>query len=459
MLTALLVGAVVSATMPGSTRAGGLQVNYGSASFNAGASPAAAKIGDLDGDGLNDIVVVNTDGSLQLFFNLGGASFERVSLGAQWPAANTLDVAIGDLNGDGRNDIAVAFSTSTGAVSVLLNQGARAFSAPVNYATCSYSSGVAIGDMDRDGDNDLADVSQCDSSSVLLNNGHGGFTLGGSYGSGFDSRSVTLADFNGDGFKDIAYVNKGINVDGSVTVLFNNGNGMFGGSMWLYAGDLPDDLTVGDFDGDGTTDIAIANSYYSQVLVLFNDRQGTFTTGYSELSAGDTPTSIACADFNGDGRLDYAVASRTTNSLSVFLNQGNYGFAAAGAFYILQSPVDLETGDLDGDSLPDLVAVNQGSGTITAFFSAGGSPPPPPPAPITLTLSTRTTSRAKLVDLRWNGATSSFVDIYRNGSRIATVANTGSYTDQLSRRAAGVFTYKVCVAGGQQCSNQSTISF
>ena len=112
----------------------------------------------------------------------------------------------------------------------------------------------------------------------------------------------------------IAYFNSGI---GLVTVLFNNGNGSFREPVWLYAGDSPDNLTVGDFDGDGNKD-----------------------------------------------SLDYAVASRRMNSLSLFLNQGNYNFAEGGTFYVPQNPVDVEAGALDGDSLPDVVVVKQGAGRL-----------------------------------------------------------------------------------------------
>ena len=459
-MMALLVSAVISVTLPGSTRAAAeVQPAYRNASFSAGANPSAARIGDLDGDGLKDIAVVNLQGSLQLFFNNGAGSFDRISLNGLWPStASTLDVDIGDLNGDGRNDIAVAFSIQAGAVSVLLNQGNRAFAAPVNYNVCNSSRGVAIGDLDQDGDNDLTDISQCSKAGVLLNNGQGGFGFNGTYGNGSASKSIVLADFNRDGFKDIAYVNNVVN--GSVTVIYNNRNGTFGAPVWLYAGDLPDDLTAGDFDGDGTPDIAIANSYYSQIIILYNDSPGGGFSGYSELTGADAPTSIAPADFDGDGRTDLAVTSWGTSRLSIFRNLGNYNFAVQ-TLDVGQHPADVAAADLDGDSLPDPVAVNQGSGTITVLFSTAGSPPPPPPpTPITLTLSTRVTSKARFVDLSWSGATgSSFVDIYRNGSRITTASNTGRYTDQLNRRATGTFRYKVCVSGGQQCSGEAAISF
>jgi hypothetical protein len=454
----LLISAVVYVALPGSTGAQGAQTTYRNASFSAGSSPAAAKIGDLDGDGRNDIAVVNLQGSLQLFFNTGTGSFERVSINGLWvTSTNTADLAIDDLNGDGRKDIAIAFATQNGALSVLLNQGNRVFAAPVNYTACNFSKGLAIDDLDGDGDKDLADISQCFKAGILLNNGQGNFAFSGTYGTGSASQSIALADFNRDGFKDIAYVNSTVN--GSITVMLNNRSGGFGAPIWLYAGDLPDDLTTGDFDGDGNTDIAIANSYYSQILILLNNSTAAFP-GYSEIYAGDTPCSIAAADFNGDGRTDLAVTSRGTNSLSLILNQGAYNFSAPQRFNVGQAPVDIAAGNLDGDALPDLLAVNQASGSITVLFSSGGAPEPPPPAPqIILTASTRTTSRARLVELRWSGATDSTLHLYRNGSRIVTMSNRGSYTDEMNRRTTGVFTYRICGASSQVCSNEATVRF
>jgi hypothetical protein len=221
---------------------------------------------------------------------------------------------------------------------------------------------------------------------------------------------------------------------------------------------LPDDVTVDDFDGDSTPDLAIANSYFGQIIILFNDNPGGGFLGYSELTAVDTPSSITSGDFDGDGRRDIAVVSWGTSWLAIFTNQGNYNFAAQ-YLTVGQHPVDVEAADLDGDSLPDLVVVNQGSGSIMVLFSAGGAPPPPPP-PITLTLSTRLTNKARFVDLSWSGATGArLVDIYRNGSRITTVSNTGRYTNQFNKNATGTFRYKVCVTGGNECSSEATISF
>jgi hypothetical protein len=141
------------------------------------------------------------------------------------------------------------------------------------------------------------------------------------------------------------------------------------------------------------------------------------------------------------------------------MNQGNYNFSFPSSFNVGQSPVDIAAGDLDGDAKPDLVAVNRGSGNITILFSGGGQSDPPPPPTITLTLSTSRTWSARLVTLRWTGAPGSVIDIYRNGSRIAVVSNSGSYTDRFSTRTSGTFTYKVCAGGTQICSRESSIKF
>ena len=62
-------------------------------------------------------------------------------------------------------------------------------------------------------------------------------------------------------------------------------------------------------------------------------------------------------------------------------------------------------------------------------------------------------------DLTWSGATSTNVDIYRDGSLITTVANSGSYTDNINRRGGGSYTYQVCEAGTNICSNTANASY
>ena len=63
------------------------------------------------------------------------------------------------------------------------------------------------------------------------------------------------------------------------------------------------------------------------------------------------------------------------------------------------------------------------------------------------------------VRLRWTGASSTNIDIYRDRNTIATVPNTGTYTDSTGTTGRVRFTYKVCEAGTETCSNEVRVSF
>jgi hypothetical protein len=89
-----------------------------------------------------------------------------------------------------------------------------------------------------------------------------------------------------------------------------------------------------------------------------------------------------------------------------------------------------------------------------------GTPTPTPPPPPTLAASGHRVQGRHTVDLSWNGANSANIDIYRDGVVIATVPNAGSYKDFIGVRGGNVrYTYKVCEAGTQNCSNEVTVRF
>jgi hypothetical protein len=95
--------------------------------------------------------------------------------------------------------------------------------------------------------------------------------------------------------------------------------------------------------------------------------------------------------------------------------------------------------------------------TTGAILRSNGQPPPPPPPPpqgITLAATVSGTS----VRLTWSGMSSTRTDVFRNGSRVATVRNSGGYTDRLGRHAHGTYTYRVCEAGTANCSPDVSVS-
>lgn len=87
----------------------------------------------------------------------------------------------------------------------------------------------------------------------------------------------------------------------------------------------------------------------------------------------------------------------------------------------------------------------------------GAAPPPPPPPSITLDVNGYKVRGFKFADLNWAGASSTDVDVYRNGAAIVTTPNDGAHTDDSGQRGGGSFTYRVCEAATDVCSNEVTV--
>jgi hypothetical protein len=109
---------------------------------------------------------------------------------------------------------------------------------------------------------------------------------------------------------------------------------------------------------------------------------------------------------------------------------------------------------------PNFWRVRNGRIDIGSFEVQAGTTPTPTPSQIGLIASGRRVQGRHTVDLSWSPVTSANIDIYRDGVVIATAPNTGSYKDFIGVRGGNAhYTYKVCEAGTQTCSNQVTVRF
>jgi len=125
-----------------------------------------------------------------------------------------------------------------------------------------------------------------------------------------------VGDFNGDGIPDLAVAN----VTGSVgvTILLGNGDGTFRAASAIQAtGSQPASIAVGDFNGDGIPDLAVVNTGSDTVTILLGNGDGTFTHSSNSPETGDFPSFVAIGDFNGDGIPDLAVANWGGNTVSI----------------------------------------------------------------------------------------------------------------------------------------------
>ena len=286
--------------------------------YAAGSGPHSVAVGDFNGDGKPDLVVANYGGSVSVLLGNGDGTFQAAANYAAGSAPYF--VAVGDFNGDGKLDLAVANYVigGVGTVSVLLGNGDGTFKAAVNYATGSGTGPywVGVGDFNGDGHPDLA-VAAVSGLSVLLGNGDGTFKTAGNYAAGNAPYSVVVGDFNGDGNTDLVVANISAN-PGTVSVLLGKGDGTFQAPVKYTVGNTPRSVAVGDFNGDGKADLAVAN-LWDGVSVLLGNGDGTFQAAVN-YAAGAGPFSVAVGDFNGDGKPDLAVANQDNGSVTIILN-------------------------------------------------------------------------------------------------------------------------------------------
>ena len=283
----------------------------------AGIAPRAVLLVDISGDGKIDLVVANS-GSNTVGLRLGSGAGTFGSQSSLGVGSGPRALASADLDKDGKADLVVANANSN-TVSVLISSGGGAFAAASNYAVGTNASGVVIADFSADGNLDLAVANEGnDSVSILLGNGAGGFATATSVAVGSQPRSLVAGDLNLDGKPDLAVANWN---SGTVSVLLGSGGGAFGPVVHYPASALPAALATADFDGDGIPEIGIANetSLPNIVTVLRGLAAGSFSAPTKIPVAGIRPRSLATGDFNADGSPDMAVAEYGSNEVVVLL--------------------------------------------------------------------------------------------------------------------------------------------
>ncbi|HWY25125.1 MAG TPA: FG-GAP-like repeat-containing protein, partial [Nevskia sp.] len=149
------------------------------------------------------------------------------------------------------------------------------------------------------------------------------FTSPAAFGAGTAPQAVAFGDLNGDGKPDLVVANAG---SGTISVLLNTtapGAALpsFAAAASFSVGSGPHGLAFGDFNGDGRPDLVVANSGSGNVSVLFNTTAtGAATPSFAaaaSFAAGGSPFGVAVGDVNGDGKPDIAVANNGSGNVSV----------------------------------------------------------------------------------------------------------------------------------------------
>ncbi len=345
--------------------------------YNPGGNAESVTANDFDGDGDIDLAVVTYYPEyMVIYYNDGNGNF--TSGGNYTCGDSPYFVTSADFDENGYPDLVVAnpIKWNGGYISILYNYGSYFGYNEDHYTGAWYPYSISTGDIDNDSDTDIVVVQEDGNNIVIFKNIYG-YYFGDTaqyFISGYSPKSIVTADFNNDNWLDIATADWA-----NMSIMLNNGDGTYPASTeYPTNGSEGRSICAGDFDGNGSIDVAVANTVSDNVSVFLNNGDGTFATAVL-YGICNEPYGIATEDFDNDGSLDLVIANSYCSSVSVMLNNGNGTFGSATEYNTGTGTNCVISADFDNDNDNDLaVAKGYTSNNLAILPNIIDALPPAP---------------------------------------------------------------------------------
>lgn len=350
--------------------------------YVTGSRPEAVAIGDVNGDGKNDVVMTTSynfdpENDYKLFVFLQNSD-GVLNLPVKYPVSGNYSnrptsTAVCDLNNDGKNDVVVGNKGSN--IEVFIQNQSGGLNAGVIYNT-SNSLSIKTGDFNNDGLMDVAGIGWgTNSIDILCQQSNGLLGTPVTYTvqhGGYDE--LEAGDVNNDGLTDLIVMSGQTYSIPNIGILYQQANGFSQPAYYIVGENInTHGVAVGDINSDQLNDVIVSygGNQPSSFIGTFNQNTQGSLDPVVNYAAYDCPEAVETADVNSDGRMDVLVLNGGWNTLSLYLQDTNGGLMAYSRYEIPYAshynPQGLAAGDFNSDGKVDVAIADYNNGLVILY--------------------------------------------------------------------------------------------